>query len=167
MRVIDADPANLTLFVVPVEADADGKREQKKTPLKLAYSVTAFEWSPDSKSIAFAHQPTVSANDWMKSDIAELTLPGPSAPTRRVSAAHLRRLGRAGWLDEDHDSPRPDRGRRHPHRAAGEHRVGEPQRAGDRRRGRGGAARLGHLDGDPRGATTWSRAPTSAAASGW
>jgi dipeptidyl aminopeptidase/acylaminoacyl peptidase len=70
-KVVDANPANLSLYTVPAEADADGKRAQKKlTDGKR--SVTDFDWSPDSKAIAFTHQPTPLADDWTKSDISEI-----------------------------------------------------------------------------------------------
>ena len=71
MRVVDADPPNATLYLVPSEVDADGKRPQKKL-LDAAYHITSFEWSPDSHDIAFEHQPTPKADEWTKSDIAEL-----------------------------------------------------------------------------------------------
>ncbi len=46
----------------------------------------------------------------------------------------------AGWMGMPWSSTSIRR-RRHPHPAARRHRVGQPPRAGDRRRGRGGAAR--------------------------
>ena len=53
-----------------------------------------------------------------------------------------------GWLDSAM-SPRPHRRRRDPDRAAGQHRVGQPQRAGDRRRRRGRAPSARPPHGQP------------------
>ena len=72
-KVVDANPENMALYVVPAEADADGKRPQKKlTDGKRC--VTAIDWSPDSRAIAFAHQPTPLADDWTRGDISEVNL---------------------------------------------------------------------------------------------
>src|SRR5579871_1169695 len=71
MRIVDANPPNATLYMVPADVDADGKRPQKKL-LDANYHVASFEWSPDSHAIAFDHQPTPKADDWTKADISEL-----------------------------------------------------------------------------------------------
>lgn len=71
MRVVDADPQIHSIYIVPLAADADGKRPQTKI-LDRKYHVTSLTWSPDSKSIAFAHQPTPGADDWTKGDIADV-----------------------------------------------------------------------------------------------
>jgi Tol biopolymer transport system component len=71
MRVVGADPANQTVYTVPVEADSSGKRAQKKL-VDAKYHVTSLDWSPDGRAIAFTHQPTALADDWTKSDVAEV-----------------------------------------------------------------------------------------------
>lgn len=67
------------LYVVPVAADAAGKRPVRKlTTGELHVGDTVgvllasrhFDWSPDSTKIAFAHQPTPLVDDWRKSDIS-------------------------------------------------------------------------------------------------
>jgi dipeptidyl aminopeptidase/acylaminoacyl peptidase len=65
------------LYVVPVEKPAAGKREPRKlTTADYHVGVTTrasdggFDWSPDSKSIVFAHQKTPKANDWPTSDVS-------------------------------------------------------------------------------------------------
>ncbi len=80
---------------------------------------------------------------------------------RDQPAAGLTRAGRStgrvgrtgvggGLVDCDRACPRPVRRRRHPDPPAGRHRVGQPRRAGDRRRRRGRAA----CAPAPRGRTT-------------
>jgi dipeptidyl aminopeptidase/acylaminoacyl peptidase len=71
MHVVGANPANHSLYTAPVEPDGDGKRKQKKL-FETKYDVADFEWSPDSRFIAFAHTPTPSADEWPKSDIGEV-----------------------------------------------------------------------------------------------
>jgi len=71
MRVVGSDVPNQTLYLVPADADADGKRLQKKL-IDVKYHVSGFDWSPDSRAIAFSHQPTVVVDDWPKGDISEV-----------------------------------------------------------------------------------------------
>ena len=68
-RVVDANPANMALYVIPAEADADGKRAQRKLTDGKRH-VAEFDWSPDSRAIAFSHPPTPVADDWTKSTIS-------------------------------------------------------------------------------------------------
>jgi dipeptidyl aminopeptidase/acylaminoacyl peptidase len=70
-RVVDANPADMALYVVPAEPDAAGKRAQKKLTDGKRH-VAALDWAPDSRSIAIAHQPTPKADDWTRSDVAEV-----------------------------------------------------------------------------------------------
>jgi dipeptidyl aminopeptidase/acylaminoacyl peptidase len=72
-RTIDENVKMARLHVAPVEKGADGKR----TPRKLttaAYSVTGFDWSPNGRAIAFEHQRSPSANDWVTSDLSQVTV---------------------------------------------------------------------------------------------
>jgi dipeptidyl aminopeptidase/acylaminoacyl peptidase len=70
-RVVDADPENHSLYVVPGEANGEGKRDAKKI-FEAKYHVASFDWSPDGKSIAFEHWPAPLADNWTKADIAEV-----------------------------------------------------------------------------------------------
>src|ERR1035438_114416 len=85
-RVIDENPKNHSLWIVPAEADSQGKR----TPRRLTNTpdhVQEFDWSPDSGAIAFAHTPTPGAGEWTKSDISEVTVrDGASGAVRPVAA---------------------------------------------------------------------------------
>ncbi len=72
-HIVDADPENFALYIIPAEANADAKREPKKV-FDAKYHVATFDWSPDSKSIAFEHWPTPLADDWTKADIAEVDI---------------------------------------------------------------------------------------------
>jgi dipeptidyl aminopeptidase/acylaminoacyl peptidase len=70
-RVVDENPTYHGLWVIPAEPDAAGKR----APRKLAggtYHITTFDWSPDSRHIAFEHQPMPSADYWTKADLSEV-----------------------------------------------------------------------------------------------
>jgi dipeptidyl aminopeptidase/acylaminoacyl peptidase len=88
-RVVDANPANLSVYVVPVAPGADGKRAQRKlTDGKR--NVSEMVWAPDSRTLAIVHQPTPIADDWTKSDIAELD----------VSAGTLKNIATTGAAEQ-------------------------------------------------------------------
>ena len=70
-RVIDANPENRSLYVVPAEAAEDGKRAQRKLTDGKRH-VAEFSWAPDSRSIAFSHWPAPRADYWTKADLAEV-----------------------------------------------------------------------------------------------
>ena len=70
-RVVDADPAYHSLWVIPAEADAAGKRAPRKAA-GAAYNITTFDWSPDSRHMAFEHQPMPGADYWTKADLSEV-----------------------------------------------------------------------------------------------
>jgi len=72
-RVVDANPKNHSLWVMPAEPDNQGKRPARKLGDTPGH-VHDFDWSPDSRFIAFAHTPTPGADDWTKSDISEVTV---------------------------------------------------------------------------------------------
>lgn len=72
-EVVDENPANAALYIVPAEPDAGHTRTQRKL-FENAYHITDFDWSPDSRAVAFTHQPSPSADDWTKSNIAEVTI---------------------------------------------------------------------------------------------
>jgi len=70
-RIIDADPENHAIHIVPAESDSNGKRIQKKL-FEANYHVANFNWSPDSRYIAFEHWPGPLADNWTKADISEV-----------------------------------------------------------------------------------------------
>lgn len=86
-RVVDENPKNHSLWIMPAEPDSAGKR----TPRKLgdaAYHVAEFDWSPDARFIAATHMPTPKADDWTKADISEVTVEtGAGRPIATTGAA--------------------------------------------------------------------------------
>lgn len=70
-KVLDSAPENFALYAIPADEDAGGKRAQKKI-FENKYHVGTFDWSPDSKSLAFDHTPTPLADEWPKSGVAEV-----------------------------------------------------------------------------------------------
>jgi dipeptidyl aminopeptidase/acylaminoacyl peptidase len=84
-RVVDANPANLSLYLIPAEAGEDGARPQRKLTDGSRH-VDGVAWSPDSRTIAFSHQPTPSADDWTRSDLAEVEV--ASGKVRAIAATN-------------------------------------------------------------------------------
>jgi dipeptidyl aminopeptidase/acylaminoacyl peptidase/CubicO group peptidase (beta-lactamase class C family) len=86
------------LYLVGVERPAGGKREPRlltKADYHVGvYGRTAdggFDWAPDSKSIAFAHQKTPKANDWPSGDVSIVDVAsGEAKPLAASSAAEMR-----------------------------------------------------------------------------
>ena len=70
-RVIDEDPANQSLYVLPVEEEVNGKRPVKKL-VTGPFTVGAFTWSPDSRSIAYETRPSPDADAGRHADISEV-----------------------------------------------------------------------------------------------
>jgi len=86
-RVVDSSPANMAIYLIPAEADADGKRPPRQLTDGKRH-VEEISWSPDSRAIAFTHMPTPGADDWTKSDLAEVdVLSGAVKPIAATSAA--------------------------------------------------------------------------------
>jgi dipeptidyl aminopeptidase/acylaminoacyl peptidase len=69
-RVVDEKAKMSRLCVVPAEPNADGKRVIRKLTAGPLHVADDFSWSPDSRAIAFTHQPTPAANDWTRSDVS-------------------------------------------------------------------------------------------------
>ncbi|MCC6861594.1 MAG: S9 family peptidase [Bryobacterales bacterium] len=72
-RVIDDKPRNHALWLIPAEAGSEGKRAPRRLT-REPYHVTQFDWSPDSRSIAYSHVPAPEADHWGKADLAEVAV---------------------------------------------------------------------------------------------
>jgi dipeptidyl aminopeptidase/acylaminoacyl peptidase len=92
-RVIGEGDKRTRLYVVPVEKDAAGKR-----PVRALSPAAAnigdgdgsgdYDWSPDSRQIAFAHQPSPLADDWTKQDVSVVDVEsGTVRPLAATAAA--------------------------------------------------------------------------------
>ncbi|MGH9338895.1 MAG: S9 family peptidase [Acidobacteriota bacterium] len=82
-RVLDENPRGNSLWVIPSEPDARGKQEARRV-LAASHHTTGFDWSPDSRHIAFEHQPTPGEDAWVRSDVSEVEV---ESGTVRVVAA--------------------------------------------------------------------------------
>ena len=88
-RVVDENPKDHSLWIIPAEPDSQGKRAARKV-CNTTDHVEDFDWSPDSRDIAFAHTPTPKADDWTHSDISEVTVEsGTVRPVAATGAAEL------------------------------------------------------------------------------
>jgi dipeptidyl aminopeptidase/acylaminoacyl peptidase len=85
-RWIDENLKMARLFVVPVQKDANGKREPRKLTTG-DFQVTAFDWSPDSSRIVFSYAKTPVANDWTTTDISIIDLASSKITTLANSPA--------------------------------------------------------------------------------
>jgi dipeptidyl aminopeptidase/acylaminoacyl peptidase len=72
-KVIDENPKNQSLWLEPVEADVHGRRPVKKAA-SGPWNVSVFDWSPDSRRIAYEVRPTPDADDGRKADILEVEI---------------------------------------------------------------------------------------------
>ncbi len=72
-EVVDADPQNHGIWVVPVNTDDAGKREPVEV-VKPHFHVLNMSWTPDGESLVFEHQPTPGADDWTRADISAVTV---------------------------------------------------------------------------------------------
>jgi dipeptidyl aminopeptidase/acylaminoacyl peptidase/imidazolonepropionase-like amidohydrolase len=75
VRVVDEQFKLTRLYVIPVGKDREGKRQAR--PLTTGacnvgnyMDQEPFDWSPDSKGIAFTHTPTPKVDDWPRGDIS-------------------------------------------------------------------------------------------------
>src|SRR6266851_559471 len=85
-RVVDAHPENQSIYLIPAEADADGKRAQRKLTDGKRH-VAEFNWSPDSHAVAFSHWPAPLADNWTKSDLAEVDVSSGAVKSIAATAA--------------------------------------------------------------------------------
>jgi dipeptidyl aminopeptidase/acylaminoacyl peptidase len=68
-RWVDENLKMSRLYVLPVEKDANGKREPRKLTTGN-YNVGEFDWSADGSRIVFSHSKTPGANDWTTADVS-------------------------------------------------------------------------------------------------
>jgi len=68
-RWVDENVKMSRLYVIPIQKDANGKREPRKLTTEN-YNVGGFDWAPDGTRIAFSHTRTPVANDWTTSDVS-------------------------------------------------------------------------------------------------
>ncbi len=88
-RVVDENPKNHSIWVIPADPDAQAKRTSRKV-CNTTDHVQDLEWSPDSRNIAFAHTRTPDADDWVHSDISEVIVEsGEVHPIAATGAAEL------------------------------------------------------------------------------
>jgi dipeptidyl aminopeptidase/acylaminoacyl peptidase len=109
-RTIDADPESHALYIVPAEMDLNGKRAQKKV-FEANYHVANFNWSPDSRYIAFEHWPGPLADNWTKADISEVEVETGKVKTLAATGAsetspHYSPDGRYLAFNRSSDPPR-------------------------------------------------------------
>ena len=69
-RVVDEKSKMARLYVVAAEPDASGARAPRRLTSGAMHVADDFEWSPDSRTIAFTHQPSPAADDWTRSDVS-------------------------------------------------------------------------------------------------
>jgi dipeptidyl aminopeptidase/acylaminoacyl peptidase len=68
-RWVDENVKMARLYVLPVQKDANGKREPRKLTT-ANYHVDDFDWSGDSSRIAFTHVKSPLANEWTSADVS-------------------------------------------------------------------------------------------------
>ena len=86
LRVIDENPHNDSLWMIQVEPNAEGKRPVRKTAAG-PYHVGAFDWSPDSRRIAYETRPTPDADDSRLADIYDVEVETGSVRPVAVTTA--------------------------------------------------------------------------------
>ena len=86
-RWVDENIKFSRLYVLPVQKDANGKREPRKLTT-ANYQVGEFDWSSDSSRIAFDYTKSPVANDWPTADVSivEVTS-GKVTPLANTAAA--------------------------------------------------------------------------------
>lgn len=68
-RWVDENVKMSRLFLIPIQKDANGKREPRKLTTEN-YNVGGFDWSPDGTRIVFSYTKTPVANDWTTADVS-------------------------------------------------------------------------------------------------
>jgi dipeptidyl aminopeptidase/acylaminoacyl peptidase len=68
-RWIDENVKLARLYVIPIQKDANGKREPRKLT-SGNFHVGQFDWSSDGSRVAFDHTKSPVANDWPSADVS-------------------------------------------------------------------------------------------------
>src|SRR5277367_3407330 len=84
-RVVDANPENQSIYVIPSDASVDGKRAQRKLTDGKRH-VSEFAWSPDSAKIAFAHWQAPDVDYWTTSELSEVDI--SSGAVKQIAVPH-------------------------------------------------------------------------------
>ena len=95
MVVEDANWKYAHLYTIAVDKDAKGNRRTKRLTSGSLH-VTSFDWSPDGKTIVFAHQATPSVDVWPTTDIS--SVPADSGAVKSL-------IARKGWDASPRYSP--------------------------------------------------------------
>jgi dipeptidyl aminopeptidase/acylaminoacyl peptidase len=90
-RVVDENVKMNRLWVIPVAKDEQGKREPRQVTggqFCVAAGESAWDWSPDGKTIAFTQVPTPKVEDWTRADISVVDVAtGATTPFAKTGAA--------------------------------------------------------------------------------
>ncbi|MDQ6706986.1 MAG: S9 family peptidase [Acidobacteriota bacterium] len=84
-RVIDDEPLNQSLYLLPVDADLENKRPVRRL-VSGPYTVGGFTWSPDGRRIAFETRPAPDADVARKADLSEVEI--ESAAVHPIAATN-------------------------------------------------------------------------------
>ncbi len=68
-RWVDEKVKMSRLYLLPIQKNESGTRETRLLTTEN-YSVSSFDWSPDSKRIVFSHTKSPSPNDWVTADLS-------------------------------------------------------------------------------------------------
>jgi dipeptidyl aminopeptidase/acylaminoacyl peptidase len=85
-RWIDENVKLARLYVLPIQKDANGKRESRKLTT-ANYHVGDFDWSSDGSRIAFDRVKTPSVNDWPTGDVSIIEVASGKITDLATSAA--------------------------------------------------------------------------------
>jgi dipeptidyl aminopeptidase/acylaminoacyl peptidase len=84
-HVVDSNPENHSIYLIPAEAPTEGKRAQRKLTDGKRH-VMEFNWSPDSAKIAFSHWAAPATDNWTKSELSEIDV--SSGAVKAIAATH-------------------------------------------------------------------------------
>ncbi|HEY0077503.1 MAG TPA: S9 family peptidase [Pyrinomonadaceae bacterium] len=85
-RWVDENVKLSRLYVVAVAKDAAGRREPRRLT-SADYNVNSFDWSPDAKSIVYAHTKFPKADYWTTSDVSVVDVASGQARTLAATSS--------------------------------------------------------------------------------